>query len=93
MQGTGRGLLQVTIGAFVLTLKYQLLTLFPYRSSTLGPPKLERTLKLSTAIFDRQRIEGYTEPHYTKVNYKVKLQDPLFRSTRQKPRYMSDNDM
>jgi len=93
MQGSGRGLLQFTIGAFVLTLTYQLVTLFPYRGSALGPPKLERTLKLSSAIFDKQRIEGYTEPHYTKVNYKVKLQDPLLRSTRQKPRYVSGNDM
>jgi hypothetical protein len=67
--------------------------LFPYRSSALGPPKLERTLKLSTAIFDKQRIEGYTDPHYTKANYKVKLKDLLFRSTRQKPSCEISNDM
>lgn len=93
MEGSARGVLQVTIGAFVLTLTYQLLTLFPYRGSTLGPPKLERMLKLSTAVFDKQRIKGYTEPHYTKANHKVKLQDPLFTSTRQKPSYESCNDM
>jgi hypothetical protein len=87
MEGCGRGILRVTIGAFVLTLTYRFLTLFPYRGSTLGLPKLERTLKLSTVIFNKQHIEGYTEPHYTKANYKVKLQDPLFRSTRQKPSY------
>ena len=63
MEDCGRGLLRVAIGAFVLTLTFHLLTLFPYRGSTLGPPKLERTLKLSTVIFDKQRIEGYTEPH------------------------------
>lgn len=63
MEGSGHRVLQVTVGSFVLALTYRLVTLFPDRSFTLRPPELDGTLILCTANFDKQRIEGYTEPH------------------------------
>jgi hypothetical protein len=59
MEGSGRGIMQVTIGTFVLILTYQLVTLSPDRGPILGPPKLQRTLPLCTVNFDKQHIEGY----------------------------------